>query len=57
MTLKELRTEYEYRLQERLGHLCENQDPTPAQLAMAEAESQAVVEKLNQQSRKEKGFT
>jgi hypothetical protein len=57
MTLKELTLEHQYRLTERLGHLCEDGDPSLAQLAMAEAEAQAVVESLNKQSRKEKGYT
>lgn len=56
MTLKELSAEYEYRLTERLGHLCEDREPTPAQLKMAEAEAQEVVERLNKLSRIEKRF-
>lgn len=56
MTLRELRVEYDHRLAERLGHLCEDREPTPAQLAMAEAEARAVIDELNRQSRREQGI-
>lgn len=39
MSLKELYTEYDYRISERLGILCEDRRPTPEQLAIAEAEA------------------
>lgn len=56
MTLTDLKAEHAYRLQERLGHLCEDREPTPEQLAMAEAEAQAIIERLNKLSRIDKGF-
>ncbi len=39
MTDKELKAEWQYRVTERLGHLCEDREPTQAQrdIALTEA--------------------
>lgn len=39
LSLKELWTEYDYRLSERLGVLAEDRPPTPEQLAIATKEA------------------
>ncbi len=39
LTLKEQFLEYQYRIDERLGILCEDRPPTPQQFAIAEREA------------------
>ncbi len=39
MTEKEIRAEWMYRKEERLGHLCEDREPTQSQLDIAITEA------------------
>lgn len=39
LTVAEIQTEKRYRKEERLGHLCGTNTPTPTQLAQAELEA------------------
>jgi len=41
LTPTELQAEYDYRLSERLGILCEDQPPTPSAQSLAKAEADA----------------
>lgn len=43
MTDEERKAEFNYRFQERLGLLCEDQEPTPEQLLMAHDEAELTV--------------
>lgn len=46
MTTTELQAEYRYRYLERLGMMCEDQEPTPAQREYAREEALKEVETL-----------
>lgn len=49
MTEKELKKEYLYRLEERLGIMCGDVEPTPEQRKLAHMEATEVINKLHQQ--------
>lgn len=46
MTPDELEAERLYRVTERLGHLCEDLDPTPQERRIAQDEADTTVERL-----------
>lgn len=50
LTASELRAEYAYRYQERLGILCEDQEPTPEQKRIAHEEATAACNELKAQN-------
>lgn len=48
MTERELKREFLYRLNERLGMLCENREPTPDDRRLAHKEAEEAINKLRQ---------
>ena len=52
-TDREIQKEMQYRVQERLGSLCEDRVPTPKQTAIAEREAEQWRQDFIQQSRGE----
>lgn len=49
MTPSERNSEYDYRVAERLGIMCENDNPTPEQWRLAREEALAAVKELKEQ--------
>ena len=52
MTPTERHQEFLYRVQERLGLLCGKDQPTPEQIALAEAEARAAVAEIEREERR-----
>jgi hypothetical protein len=53
MTLTELYTEYQYRIDERLGILCEDREPTSEQRKLAEKEAQEWLRRYQKENPKD----
>jgi len=49
MTERELQKEFKYRMEERLGILCEDREPTPDERKLAHKEAEEAVNKLRQE--------
>jgi len=50
MTEAQLKKEYDYRVEERLGILCEDREPTPDERKLAHKEAQEAINKLRQEN-------
>jgi len=57
MNAEELKEEHRYRVEERLGILCADAEPTPEQLKIATDEADKAIAELKEQNGSERGTT